>query len=120
MLQKKQLKALIEQSYQKGDLMEEDVTKIAQALKRSELKQYIEALKKQEKSQTVVVTLPFPPTDEEKKTHAHMYQGKKIIYEIDPSLFLGARIRENDMITEYSLYDTLTSIQEYLEEEYDK
>lgn len=120
MLQKKQLKSLIDHSYNKDDIEEESILQIAEKLKRSELKQYIQALRQKQRMQSAVITLPFPPTEEERKKHQLMYPNKKIIYEVDPSLFLGARIKQDDTITEYSVKDSLTAIAEYLEDEYDK
>lgn len=119
MLQKKALKDLTDQSFDKDDLREEDVLKIADYLKRSELKKYIKALKAKVKQKSVVITLPFPASREEQEKHKEMYPGKKIIYEIDPSLFVGMKIQQNDTITEYDLKDTLENLQEFIVNEYD-
>ena len=116
---KKQLNELVSDSYTGVILDEEKVTKIANLLKRSELKEYIKQLKRHEKKLSVVITLPVPPTNDETKKYKSFFPDKKIIYDIDPTLLVGAKIQENDILTEYNLRDALEHLEEYIEGDYD-
>jgi len=115
----KQLKKLVLESYDKGLLDSEKVEKIAQFLKRNELKEYIKHIKRVENENTVVISLPFLPSEDERQKHSEIFQQKKIIYDIDPNLIVGTKIQENDLITEYNLKSTLENLYNHLEENYD-
>lgn len=115
----KQLKKLVLESFDKGLLDSEKVEKIAEFLRRNELKEYIKQLKRVESENTVVISLPYLPTEIERKQHGEMFAKKKIIYDIDPTLIVGTKIQENDLITEYNLKNTLENLYNHLEENYD-
>lgn len=116
---RKQLKELISKSYTRARLDPEKVDAIANALSRQDLKDYIKAIKLQEKKKNVLVALPYLPSDEEKKKIQDMYPGKSVVYDIDPSLMIGLRINDNDTVIDYSVKSTLEHLLEHIEQTYD-
>lgn len=89
---KKQIEKLVEKSYDGKYLDEQRVEEISNSLNRKNLKEYIRALKTYERKTTVIVSMPTSPTVEEKEKLKSVFQDKKIVYEIDPSLIAGIRV----------------------------
>jgi len=112
---KKFLQQLVLASYTKDELDQAKINKIASLLDRGELKDYIRALKVNERKRSVVIisALPLSKNDEEKMKQ--IYPHKKIITLADPSLLLGLRIQDNDTIYQLNLHDSLERIREYVE-----
>lgn len=112
---KKFLQQLVLASYINDELDQAKVNKIASYLHRGELKDYIRALKVNERKRSVVITsaLSLSKNDEEKMKQ--VYPHKKIITLADPSLLLGFRIQDNDTIYQLNLRDSLERICEYVE-----
>ncbi len=115
-MNKKFLQQLVLASYTKDGLDAAKAHKIASFLRRGELKQYIRTLKMNEQRNSIVVTTarPMPKNDEE--AFKKVYPDKKILTHTDPSLLLGLRIQDNDIIYEMNLKDTLDNMSEYIEE----
>ncbi|HSX40942.1 MAG TPA: hypothetical protein VLF68_05025 [Candidatus Saccharimonadales bacterium] len=112
---KKQLEQLVSQSYTQNNLDSEKVSEISKNLKRSELKQYIKALKAWEKSHSVTITLPSPLEDDsEHELFANIYPDKKLIFVYDPKLLVGVKITNNDLVYSADLKDILENISQYL------
>lgn len=118
-MKKKIIKQLVFESYKKENLDEETVYSIADKLNRHELKAYIHELKQHEKMKNVYVSLPYPPTNEEKTALELLFPKKKIAFIIDPTLGVGVKITNNDLITEMNFRDTLEDIITYTTEDYD-
>lgn len=116
---KKQIQKLVSESYVENNLNPEDVEIISSDLDRRELKEYIKALRKWEEKNSVVVTLPGLPTDTDKKRFLALFPDKKIIYNIDPSILVGVKIKNNDLITELNLKDTIDNIASFSSKIYD-
>jgi hypothetical protein len=111
------LQKLVEISYNKAELDAEKIFEIASYLSRKELKIYIRALKEQEKRQTVIVEIP---SEEAKKSLAEvqtLFPEKKLQYVANPSILLGARITDNDIVYEMNLRDSLNNMVRYIEEQ---
>lgn len=116
------LKILATQSYTRGDLDPKKVESIARILKRSQLRQYLRAIKKLEESRKVVVVFSrFDDFKKEglKKTFAKLYPDKKIVFEEDKSLIVGVKVINNDEIFEFNLNNTLDNLSSYIQETYD-
>lgn len=111
---KKQIEKLISESYREKDLDSKSIDQITNALDRNELKEYIKALKHWERSNSVIITLSHPPEENDKKKFLNLFPNKKIVYNIDPSLLVGLKIKNNDIISEYDLRDTLEDIVDYV------
>jgi F0F1-type ATP synthase delta subunit len=118
-MNKKILKELISESYTRNELDPIKVMRIADILSRSELKQYIQALKDTENNMSVTVTIPDGMEDLELEQFKDIFQNKKICIEKDPSLLLGVKITDNDMVYEFNLRNTLEKMVKYVEESYD-
>jgi hypothetical protein len=112
---KKLLKQLVEYSYTNRCLDNKRVLAVADRLDRKDLKQYIKALKRIEKSRNVYVTTTFRQSDLLKQEFKDLYPGKKVIINTDPSLILGIKITDNDDITEINLNHQLDDIMGYIE-----
>lgn len=118
-MRKKIIKELALKSYNDIDLDEGIVDSIADRLSRHDLKLYIKELKNYEKKKNVYISLPYPPNKDEKDKVQILFPKKKISYIIDPSLVIGLKITNNDLITEMNLKHTLDDIMLYTTEDYD-
>jgi len=114
-MNKKLLKQLVLISYKNGDLDNETVSKIAEKLGRSELKQYIKALKSAEKLRNVYVESPFGMQNDIMKELKDIFPDQKIVESDNPALLIGTRITHNDDIFEMNLKSSLDSIIDQIE-----
>ena len=119
---KKQIKLLAGASYSKGDLIGKNVTRIADRLTREDLKRYLRTLKSIEKQKTVTVIVPGTKLNNKQyieKKFKELFKEKNIAIQTDPSLIVGLKIINNDLIYELSLRDTFARIDDYLLGQYD-
>lgn len=108
---------LISASYKKDILDQKKVNKIACLISKTDLKKYIYGLKLAESKKTVTVSCP---TDKFELTKLEkLFPNKKIIFKKDPSLMLGVKIVDNDLVYELTLKDSLGKIVNYIEQNYD-
>ena len=115
---KKLLSQLVAFSYEKNTLNSKNVNKIVSYLNRSDLKQYIKGLKMHEKKINVFIDVPTNDINDKDK-FSKIFPNKKIVFGIDNSLMLGARILDNDMLYEINLKNTLNNIILHIEKDYD-
>lgn len=114
---KKQLTQLVTTSYTNIALDEKKVSKIGSLLTRSNLKMYINALKQEENRRNIFVSVPKSTNITELENEfKNMYPGKKIVISIDPELILGLQIKNNDLVYEENLKETLENMLEYLKQ----
>lgn len=105
---KKQIVQLIQASYTKDALDSKKVEKIASLLSRYDLKQYIRGLKLSEKAKTISLVLPDAKLyNSTKKNFEEAFKNKRIVVEEDPSLLLGIKVIDNDMVYDMSLKNNL-------------
>lgn len=116
-MEKNILGLLVFQSYTHGELDEEKVTSFAKKLNRRQLKEYINALKQEEKKRVVEVFLVGQPGTIEKQAIKKMFPKKKIIYYENPTLIAGIKIQNNDDIHEFNLRDSLESFSRSIAED---
>lgn len=112
------LKQLVIESYDNGELDASKVSRIADLLTKKELRLYIRALKNWEREHKVVIEVPHDNGMNFDELQG-MFPEKKIVVNVDPSLILGMRLKDNDDIYEMSLKNTLDKITEHIEEQYD-
>lgn len=103
---KKQLKQLVQASYTKDTLDSAKVEKIAKLLSRHDLKEYIRLLKLSEKSRTISLVLPTAKIYN-KSDFQGVFGSKKVVVEEDPSLLLGMKVVDNDLVYDLSLKNRL-------------
>lgn len=113
----KKIKTLIESSYKNNELDLEKVSKIADYLTKQDLKHYIRELKNEEYKRRLIITLPF--TQGEGKLFEKLFPNRTIIYKKDPSLMVGVKILDNDILYEFNLKNTFSNIISYIEQNYD-
>ena len=118
-MDKKQLKALVLDSFADNQLNFEKVKKTAYKLSRQNLKQFIRFLKEYEKKISVIVVMPFVNTKIEKKMFEDLYPRKKIIFKKDSSLIAGVRIIEDDMVYDFNLKHTLDNVATHIKNNYE-
>ena len=101
---KKIIAQLVEASYTKDELDGKKVDRIAKILSRQDLKIYIRGLKLAEKARTISLVLP-----DKNLYNKTLVQGVKKRVKVieDPSLLLGFRIIDNDMVHDMSLKNRL-------------
>lgn len=119
---KKYIKKIALASYTKNELDSKKVNKIAGFLTRNNLKQYIKELKLLENKKTITILTPSyskKTQDDVKKEFAKVFVDKKIIIDTDPSLILGVKVIDNDLIYDLSLKNTLDNLNIHINEQYD-
>lgn len=117
-MSKKLLNKLIDYSYKKNILNVKNVNNIVKLLSRKGLKHYIEALKKKERKLTVFIDVPMNNLIFKDKFRK-IFPNKKVVWSINPSLMLGTRIIDDDMLFEMNLKNTLDTIKASIEQNYD-
>ena len=116
-MKKKLLKQLALASYTGNFLNEEKVQKIVNFLTRKELKEYIRELKTAEQRITVTIQTPSEHGEERYgQLFKPLFPEKKVKFRQDPSLLLGIRIINNDLVTDINFQNSLRQIQAYIEE----
>lgn len=118
-MNKKQIKKLVQASYTKDSLDEKKVMQIANALERSDLKEYIKALKKEEEKKKVIIAVPFTTKNINYNKLQELFPNKKLVFETDPSLITGLKITSNDVIYEMNLKSNLETVIEQIENSYE-
>lgn len=101
---KRQITALVSASYINNKLDSKRVEKIATLLSRADLKLYVRGLKLAEKAMTISLVLPDAKLyNSNKKIWEDKFKNKKIVVQEDPSLLMGVKIVDNDMVYDMSL-----------------
>lgn len=107
---KKMITQLVNASYTKDLLDSKKVEKIAGLLSRHDLKLYLRGLKLSEKAKTISLVLPDAKLYNSAKKHfEEKYKGKEVIVAEDPSLLLGMKVIDNDMVYDMSLKNIVES-----------
>ena len=119
MINKKLLKQIIIASYKKGEINNEAVAKISSKMDRSQLKQYIKALKSTEKLNNVYIESPFNNGKRVVEMFKDTFPNKTIKPIKNSSLIAGVKINYNDDIFEISLKNNLEKILNNIEQDYD-
>lgn len=118
-MNKKIISRLVDASYIENTFDEVKVHKIVSLLKRKELKLYIKALKQYEQEHTVIVEVPQGNEDAYKQLVKEIFSKKNVIYKVNPSLILGIKIIDNDIIYEMDLQSIFDDILTKMKQSYD-
>lgn len=110
---------LVTASFIEGTLDDETVQQVADRLTRSELKAYVKALVTEEKARTVFVQTATMPSTALREKLQQVFKGKKIEYREDPSLLLGVRVTDRDVLYEANLKNSLEGAVSKVLETYD-
>lgn len=113
----KKINELVVASYKDGCLNQKKVNKIASLISNSDLKKYINGLKLKELKKNLIISSPVDNQDLRK--FENLFPHKKIVFEKDPSLMLGIRVVDNDLVYEFTLKNALDKIVNYIEQNYD-
>lgn len=116
-MDKKKIEKLIEVSYNEGYLDQKKVNRITSLISKTDLKKYINGLKLVENKKNLIISSPIDNHDLRK--FEKFFPHKKIIFKKDPSLMLGVRIVDNDIVYEFTLKNSLDRIINYIEQNYD-
>lgn len=118
---KKQIEQLVFQSYTKDSLDLKKMQKYILGLSRRDLKRYIRIIKNWEKKQSVEVITPsenYKKNVNEKMIKA-LFSKRNVKYTTDTSIIAGVKIINDDIVYNFNLKDTLESIMENIEKQYD-
>ena len=116
-MNKKIIDKLVLTSYSGDFLDEKKVNKIASLISKSDLKKYIQGLKLAEKKKSLIVS--SPSNNQDLKKFENLFPHKKIVLVKDPSLMLGVKVVDNDIVYEFTLKNSLDKIISYIEQNYD-
>src|SRR3989344_2027619 len=101
----KNIKNLILASYRNSNLDQKKVNKIASLESKSDLKKYINGLKLAEKKKNLIVSSPI--NNQDLRKFQNLFPNKRVILKKDPSLMLGVKIVDNDIVYEFTLRNSL-------------
>ena len=116
-MKKKIIEELIGLSYRRLD--QKKVNTIASVLSAKDLKQYINKLKSSEKESTLTISSCGTMNSQDLKKIVKFFPNKKVVVEKDPSLMLGVRITDDDVVYDFTLKNSLHKILNYVEQNYD-
>jgi hypothetical protein len=115
-MNKKQIKQLVESSFEGNYFNEKTVNKIVAKLDKADLRKYINGLKLAEKEKTVIIASPMINND--LKEIEKIFPNKKFIIKKDSTLLLGVKIVNNDMVYEFTLKNSFDKIVKYIGQNY--
>lgn len=113
----KKMDKLVKASYKDGALDAKKVSKITSLISKADLKQYINMLRQVEKKNTLMISSPIDYKNQ--NDFKKMFPNKKIIFKNEPSLLLGIKIVDNDMIYDFTLKNTFEKIINHIKQNYD-
>ncbi len=113
----KKIAKLVLASYSNNFLDQNRVNRIATLISKSDLKKYIQGLKLIEKKKSLIVSSPM--NNQDLKKFERLFPNKKIVFKKDPTLMLGMKIIDNDMVYEFTLKNSLDKIIAFIEQNYD-
>jgi hypothetical protein len=113
----KKIDKLITASYKDNDLDQKKVNKISSLIGRADLKKYINGLKMAENKKSLIIS--SPANNQDLRRFEKLFPNKKIILKKDPSLMLGVRVIDNDLVYEFTLKNSLDKILNYIKQNYD-
>jgi len=116
-MDRSRINKLIAISYKDNDLDQKMVNKITSLVSRSDLKKYINGLKLAENKKNVIISSSINNQNLDK--FKQLFPHKKIIFKDDPTLMLGIKVVDNDMVYEFTLKNSLNRIIDYIEQNYD-
>jgi hypothetical protein len=116
-MNKQILAQLIEQCLTNKKLDNKKVEKIAQQLTRTQLKAYIDGLKRFVSKNTVVVESAGKLSAATREEFVKLFKDKDVVFRHNPELIVGTRIIDNDIIYELNLKDTLQHMKQYVTQE---
>lgn len=117
-MKKRDIKKLAEHSSKQLD--EKEVEKIVSLLSRKDLKEYARQLKLLEKENQVIIALPnLKAYNKNNNFFEDLFKDKQIIYQEEPSLLLGVRVTDNDMVYDINLRSKLEETKRRIKEEYE-
>lgn len=111
------MNTLVLGSFKNNYLDEKRVNKISTLLSKSDLKKYINGLRIQDMKKSLYVSTPI--NNHDLGRFEKLFPNKKIIFKKDPSLLLGVKIVDYDVVYEFTLKNSLDKIISYIEQNYD-
>lgn len=116
---KRDIRQLVVASYTKDRLDDKKVEKIAGMLSKTDLKAYIRGLRLEEQKHKIYLALATKTIyNKARKEFEKAFEGKEIVFTEDPSLLLGMRVLDGDMLYEVSLSERLNQLTKSVEENY--
>lgn len=114
---KAQIKIIAQKSFIRNQLDSKKVKFFTSKMKRRELRNYIRELKSIDSKNKITVVVPsiesFKKSDI--SSLSEIYIGKKIVYQEDPSLMVGLKLIDNDLIYDFNLKNSFDNMIEEIE-----
>lgn len=108
---KREIKTLTIASYKNDKLNEAFIVRVMKALSRKDMKAYLRALQLEEKKRKIyVATAQKSGYNTTKKSLEKIFAHKDIVFQEDPSLLLGLKIIDNDIVYDMSLKNQLETV----------
>lgn len=113
---KKEIKILAADSFTKGILDPKKVKRFSGKMKRRELRQYIKYIKLLDSKSKVVIEVPDVKNLDKNsfKRISASFKNKRFVVKENPSLILGVRLTDYDLIHDYNLKNNLEDIVEQI------
>lgn len=109
---RKLIKELAQKSFFRNNLDAKRVKYFVSKMKRKEIRGYLRTIKTIDSRNTVRII--FPSLTKIKKSDilrlSNFYKGRKIIVGEDPSLILGVRLIDNDLVYDFNLENSFENI----------
>lgn len=111
---KKQISILAQKSFRNKELDSKKVKLFTAKMKRKELRGYIREIKSIDSQNKVKVFVPNLKVFNKNYVSPLLkhYKGKKIVYGEDPSLIVGIKLVDNDLIYDFNLKNSLENLTE--------
>ena len=109
-----EIKKLALSSYSNGKMNESKVLKVANLLKRSDLRAYLQVLRLIQKKNTVKIILAGKLDKSSRNNLNEIFKQKNIIIEEDPNLIAGLKIEDFDNVYEFNLKNTFKNIVNFI------
>lgn len=113
-MDKKIINQLIERSLANNELNRDKILSIAAQLNRTQLKIYIDGLKKWVREHTVIIETAKDVSKDTKDEFKRQFSGKRVVFRSNPDLLLGVKVTDNDTVYEMDLKDSLEHVRNYL------
>ncbi len=109
---RKQVKLLAEKSFVRRKLDSKRVLSFTKLMKRKNLREYVRAIKAIDAKNKVTIVVPSLAKKGDLSSIARLYLDKEVIYEEYPTLMVGVKIIDNDLVHYFNLKNSLENIVE--------
>src|SRR5258708_29893413 len=111
---KKEVKKIALLSFADSDIDVRKVKRFTQTMNRRELRQYVRFLKLIDSQKKIKILTPIKEDLDLKNRISRIFPKKRIIFEEDPSILLGIRIINNDILYDFNLENEFEELKKFV------